>query len=104
MWFELSPRAARDVDQTSAYLSLHSLEAGVRFYDAVRVTLEALVEFPHVGRVRLFSDQSLRNIRSWPIEGFPSTLVLYQIQEERLWIVRILHGSRDIEADLTSAD
>jgi len=78
MRFELSPRAAIDVDHIAEYYFRHSIDTGTRFYDAISITLEALTEFPHVGRVRLFDDPSLTNIRSWPVDGFPSILLLYR--------------------------
>lgn len=97
----LLPRADRDIDDHLEYLAL---EAGVaaarRFLDAVRATLERLSERPEIGSARRFIDHRLEGVRLWPVRGFRRHLVFYRLRDERLEVLRVLHGARDVESSL----
>lgn len=47
---------------------------------------------PFMGRQQ---DHLLINLRSFPVKGF---FIFYQPFEDRIDILRVLHGSRDVEA------
>lgn len=45
-------QAERDVDEIAATIARASLEAGIRFYDAVQQTFDLLAEYPNIGTRR----------------------------------------------------
>lgn len=58
--------------------------------------MQFLASSPEAGGLCGFTGQS-REVRKWPVQGFPNHLVFYRIDGDRLDVVRVLHGSRDAE-------
>jgi plasmid stabilization system protein ParE len=87
--------SARDdaIRQFRYYLvALNLPEIAIRFQEAVRKTALAIRERPYY-TVR---NPRLRNLRSWPVVGFPD-IRIYFLVEEAIRVVRILHGRRDVK-------
>lgn len=53
---------------------------------------DRLAMFPHLGPAR---PDLTPDLRLWPVGDY---LIFYRIEPERLVIVRILHGARDLPA------
>ncbi|WP_396127361.1 type II toxin-antitoxin system RelE/ParE family toxin [Acidicapsa acidisoli] len=53
---------------------------------------------PRMGLRCGFRRLSLRRIRRWPLKGFENWLIFYQPKHQGIEVVRVIHGSRDIEA------
>jgi len=53
--------------------------------------------------VRLVSSR-MGEIRQWRIKDFQDYLIFYQIQDDRVEILRVLHGVRDLEDILSNID
>lgn len=98
--YTLSSQAEQDVDAIAAFLSGASLDAALRFYDSVAATFGTLAETPHLGRARPCAEPALAGLRAWRVDGFPSLLVFYVPQETGVRIMRVMHGARDIDAEL----
>jgi toxin ParE1/3/4 len=64
-----------------------------RLIDALAGTCEDLAQFPLMGKARPELDDLGLSVRSINERGY---LILYTSREEVLYIVRVLHGSRDI--------
>lgn len=95
----LRPRADQDIDEQFEYLAIEAdLAVARRFLAATRETLGKLLRNPEIGSVRTFADERLSELRVWPISGFRRYLVFYLPQPNGIEIVRILHGSRDVDA------
>jgi toxin ParE1/3/4 len=79
---------------------LHLLDerpaAAARFVDAIEKAFQRLSEMPEVGARRTFKSPRLRDIRMWPVPGFENYLVFYRVTPERVEVIRVLHGARDI--------
>jgi toxin ParE1/3/4 len=43
-------------------------------------------------------------IRQWRIKDFQYYLIFYRIQDDRVEILRVLHGARDLEDILSNLD
>ncbi|MBX3388564.1 MAG: type II toxin-antitoxin system RelE/ParE family toxin [Phycisphaeraceae bacterium] len=102
----ISRAAERDVESHAMFLALDSHEAAARFLERVDSTIELLRERPELGHVRrdLFPVE-VAELRLLAVEGFPKHLVVYRIREENLYVVRVLHGSRDLPAmDISAAE
>jgi toxin ParE1/3/4 len=72
-------------------------ESSERFLRRIMSTLEGMItKHPHVGRRRL---ELGTDIRSFPIVPY---VVFYRADRRTLYIIRILHGHRDIHPPLAS--
>lgn len=95
------PEATRDLELISDFLDD---EAGPRvakrFRAGARSTAESLCTFPNRGKAVDFDEPALRQLRWWPISGFPSILLYYRVLPGAIEVVRVLHSARDIRADL----
>ncbi len=97
------PRARRDLVDCAAYLENEAgIELADHFVAAARETFEALAYMPRMGKLCGFRRPSLRRVRRWPVKGFENWLAFYQPKRDGIEIVRVIHGSRDIEALLDS--
>jgi plasmid stabilization system protein ParE len=39
----------------------------------------------------------LQNLRSWPVVGFEAIRIYYRADEAVIYVIRILHGKRDVK-------
>jgi len=70
-----------------------SLDVADRLIDSITDRFTLLASYPNMGRAR---DEDLRlGLRSFPVGEY---VILYRIQDEDVLILRVLRGSRDIEA------
>ena len=69
-----------------------------RFVDAVDLTIDKVLDTPGIGSLRDFKAPSLPGLRSWQIEGYRSYLMFYVHSDQTVEFVRVLHGSRDLNA------
>ncbi len=93
----LKPQAKVDLVELSDFISQRNLAAAERFLDAVEAALGRLSKMPELGTPCDFQSSSAAGIRVWSISGFGNYLIFYRCQEDTIDIVRVLHGSRDIE-------
>jgi toxin ParE1/3/4 len=76
----------------------------IDFRMLLKDTLEGLLEAPGKGRPREVRQALLREVRSWPVKGFPSIPVFYQATAYGIRVLRIIHGARDIDSALERSD
>ena len=93
----ISPRAQEDIDRHADYIRAESIGAAERFVDRVRDTVGWLRDQPAVGKPREFRSGRLAGLRSWPVSEFPNHLLFYHANAERLLVVRVVHGARDLK-------
>ncbi len=91
------PQAERDIEECFVYIAEDNLDTGVFFLVAVEDSLEQLAKFPLLGKQRDFADKRFQNIRMWRVKGYEKYLIFYQVTENTIEVIRVLHGSRDIE-------
>jgi toxin ParE1/3/4 len=92
------PEARRDLVEQAAFIAERSLDAAERFLSAAERTFQRLADMPELGTRCRFQNPQAAGIRVWRIEGFKKYLVFYQEVPHGVDIVRVIHGSRDIEA------
>jgi toxin ParE1/3/4 len=95
----LAPEAEADLDGIWLYIAQGSgnPEIADRFVDSVTDQFHRLGMNPRIGRRR---DDDLRpGIRSFPVRNY---MVLYRIEGEDVRILRVVRGSRNIEALFSS--
>ena len=100
------PQAVQDLVDIAAYLAEESGndELGWRFLDAAEEALRHLVEMSGLGVARQHVDPDLAGVRMWRVAGFPNQLIFYRELESGIDVIRVLHGSRDIDAILGAKD
>lgn len=91
-------RAEGEVDEIAGRIARDNLRAALRFYDRVEETFARLKRWPQIGTRRHTRHPSLQGLRSYPIRGYRSYLILYLPQQDRVEVLHVIHGSRDIDA------
>ena len=94
----VSKRAELDIEEIALYLALDNPKAAEKFREALDVALELLSTMPKIGSMRNFRNPRLSGLRMFPVKKFDNHLIFYQVAGEELFIVRVLHGARDIVA------
>lgn len=93
------PQAERDIEECFVYIAEENLDAGVYFLVAVEDSLEQIAKFPLLGKKKEFQDKRFKNVRMWHVKNYEKYLIFYTIAENKIEVIRVLHGSRNI-ADL----
>jgi len=98
----LRPRAWRDITEHLAYLEdQEGLELAERMLGALQFSFAELANMPKIGSPCSFKAPSLRSLRRWPVKDFENWLIFYLTTRRGVEIIRVLHGSRDIDAIFT---
>lgn len=94
------PQVIRDLIDIATYIAEHNLDSGDRFLYAAEETFKQLGQMPQLGKQCQFTNSRLQNIRQFAVKGFRKYLIFYQITIVGVEILRVIQGSRDIEAIL----
>lgn len=95
--------ALRDLADVFVYLGRRSPSSGRRFLQAAERTFAQLALRPGIGAPHLSDDPAFRDVRICPITRFRSYLIFYRATDDRLEVLRILHGRRDTDHLLADA-
>ncbi len=98
--FALAPEACSDL---SAIWSYYAAEVGDpdladRTRDEIFDAIRGIAKTPGIGHLR--KDLAERSLRFWCVRSY---LVVYQETGDRVEVVRVLHGARDVRAVLESS-
>jgi toxin ParE1/3/4 len=74
-----------------------SLEVARRFLHAANVSFQALAIMPELGAQRAFRNPCYSSVRAWPVKGFERYLIFYRPIDDGVEVLRVIHGSRDIQ-------
>jgi toxin ParE1/3/4 len=91
--------AKRDlIAQWVWYAENASIEVADRFLDATEKTLDLVATQPESGVTCLFRKVELQEMRRVPVaDGFESILLFYFPLEDGIDLIRVVHGSRDLQ-------
>ncbi len=94
MAHRLAPRAAADLDDIWHYVATEtsSLETADRLIDTMTDRFLALASFPYLGRSR--EGDFGPGYRSLAVGEY---VIVYCVENERVRILRVVHGRRDLE-------
>ena len=99
--YVVRPKADQDLDDQAYYLATQaSPEVGHRFLLAAHETFSLLATQPAMGwhcRLKVPGVESLRVFR---VSGFEKLLVLYRPRPDGVEILRVVHGSRNLQVFL----
>jgi toxin ParE1/3/4 len=94
----LTPRAREDIKQIAAYIEEHNPQASTAFRQTLQHIYEVLLDLPEMGSVRNFRNPEMKGLRMLTLPKFKNYLLFYRPASERLEIVRVLHGARDVSS------
>ena len=96
--FIIAPSASQDLDRIADYFLERNIEVGERLFREFNQKCFNLVKFPNIGR----SYSHIRpNLRGLPLDGY---IILYEVVDEDVEILRVVNGRQDIETLFTDAD
>src|SRR5712691_9608573 len=88
--FALHPEAFADLDDIQKFIAEGNSDAADRVITEIFDTLRALAPFPHQGHRR--PDLTARPLRFKLVRDY---LIAYAPDESPLWVIAVLHGSRN---------
>lgn len=94
----LLPRAELDQADIYQYLAQESAALAQRFLDGVAETIDSLRDSALPGMPWQSDHPRLASVRWSPVRGFKIYLLIFRLDFERLEVIRIVHGARDIES------
>jgi len=97
----ITPAADADVDEAATFIAEDSLNAALRFYDAVELTYRELRDHPERWPLFELPNPRLIGLRKRAVIGFHRFIVFYRIEARVVLIIRVLHGARDLHSILS---
>ncbi len=95
----LSDAAAVDIlEQAEWYREQSGPALAKRWEKAVGSAMLRVVKNPIAGSPCTFRPAELRGVRRAPIRGFSKHLLFYKIDQNEIFLLRVLHGARDLES------
>jgi plasmid stabilization system protein ParE len=96
--FRLTDVALTDIqEQADWYEQCSGHALARRWENEVTAALIRIDKNPRSGAKCGFSADELQNIRRMPITGFPRHLIFYRAEKKEIRILRVVHGTRDLE-------
>jgi toxin ParE1/3/4 len=93
-----SDAAIADIlEQADWYASQSGDRLAQRWEKAVSSAISQVVNRPAAGAPCTFRPPTLQNVRRTMISGFPKHLLFYRFDEQEVFILRVVHGARDLE-------
>ncbi len=94
------PRAEFDLMRHYLYLAERNPPQANRFWTAAHVAMKRIGDHPNRGTSLAhasFTNQELRFVRP---SGFPNHLLIYQVTDDCSFLLRVLHGSQNLDTEL----
>ena len=93
------PAARVDITTCFEYLREHSgMPRAWHFIKCLDDSFQRLQQMPLIGVKRKLPKARLRNLRQWPVKEFVDYLIFYRVTRNRIDVVRLLHGRRNLAA------
>jgi len=89
-----------DLLDQARYIARDNPDAARRFLLAAEDTFADILANPQIGRVRRLKNPLFHDLRQWPVKGFKNYLVYYQVSDEEITVLRVMHSARDISTIL----
>jgi toxin ParE1/3/4 len=92
------PRVADDLTEHFAFIARDKVAPAQRLLEVAQESFELLAEQPSIGLPWNSKRPHLHGIHFYPMPSpYRSYIVFYRVLEERIEIVAVLHGARDLE-------
>ena len=94
-----SPQARADIEDAIDYYAVEAPHMVAHFIDALEKATAHIQRAPGTGSPRYAVELDLPGLRFWALNKFPFSL-FYTEHEDHLWVIRLVHMSRDMPASL----
>ena len=94
MTYIVKGRARLDLKGHWRYIARDNVKAADELLQSAEETFFLIAKYPALGSQRSF--RRIAGVRSRVVTGFRNYLVCYQVRGERVGILRVLHGMRDL--------
>ena len=95
---DIKEDAQIDIEEIGAYFFHRAPEVVERFYHAIDKTIGVLARSPNLGERCQFRNPQTKGMRKWRVDGFPNHVIFYRPVDDKLEILRVLHGARNYAA------
>jgi toxin ParE1/3/4 len=85
------------LEQADWYAAQSGKTLSRRWEKAVMAAVQRVLNRPAAGALCTFESPELLGVRRTPVSGFPKHLLFYRFQAEEIFILRVVHGARDLE-------
>jgi len=93
-----SDAAIADIlEQADWYTAQSGRTLAMRWEMAVTNAVSGAVRRPAAGSPCTFKSYELREVRRLSIPGFPKHLLFYRFDDAEVFVLRVVHGARDLE-------
>jgi toxin ParE1/3/4 len=89
-------RAEFDLDELVEYIGRRDERAALRFRDRVQETVARIVRWPHLGSQQITPRG--RHLRLRQVLRYPKFVVIYQVTDTTIDVLRIVRGTRNLDA------
>ena len=89
--FKLAKLAEKDLDDIWLFIAQHNLDRADKVLDEIQARFLLLSRFREMGIAR---EELAPALRSFPVDKF---LIFYRLTKQRIEVVRVLQGQKDIE-------
>jgi toxin ParE1/3/4 len=97
--YVVRPKADQDLEnQAYYYATIVNPDVGHRFFVAAHGTFSLLATQPNMGWHARLRHADLKDLRVFRVKGFERILVLYLPLPGGVEILRVVHGSRNLQA------
>jgi len=94
----VSDLAVSDIlEQADWYDEQSGSKLAQRWENAVTFTVLRIAKNPRAGALCRFAAEELHDVRRVSVAGFPRHLLFYRFREDKVFVLRVIHGARDIE-------
>lgn len=94
-----SPQARADIESAIDYYAVDAPHMVSHFIDALEKATQHIQRAPGTGSPRYAVELNLPGLQFWALNKFPFSL-FYTEHKDHLWVIRLVHMSRDIPASL----
>jgi len=91
--FYYSSLAEADLYELLEYIARDNVEAALRVEAAIENTAQRLADNPDIGRP---VKSRFPSLRAFTVQPYIDYILFFQIEEDGIYIQRILHGARDL--------
>jgi toxin ParE1/3/4 len=95
---DYAKEARTDIKEICLYFAQRVPEVRIRFRRAIAKTVHVLARSPNLGERYPCRNPRLKGMRRWQVDGFPNHVIFYRPVDDRLEILRVLHGARNYAA------
>jgi toxin ParE1/3/4 len=85
------------LEQAEWYAAQMGQPLAQRWQKAVMTAISHSLTRPATGAPCKFRSLALRDVRRATISGFPKHLLFYRFDEDEVFVLRVVHGARDLE-------